>query len=259
MNGSGPEDRPAGNRSPAAPDEEYAQAYADGYGEGLREAFREILQHASRGHTAQELRFLIESRLARLKDEIELKRRSLLGPPRRGAIGPMFRGPAPPEPGRPEPESDRVEALERGQCYLYREVRPLRSVELVAGHSKEFPRVVAISHHPPEDPRLRDRWIVLRLALSAPSSGTPDAESLDLGAIGGRVREATAAPGGALVYLDAVEFFVTEYGLDPTFRFINFLVDQVGRTGSVLVVSTDPDALPPTDRSRLQRLFGAIR
>ena len=54
------------------PDEEYARTYADGYEEGVRSALREVLQHASRGHTAQELRILIESRLARLEEEVEL-------------------------------------------------------------------------------------------------------------------------------------------------------------------------------------------
>ncbi|MCI4318467.1 MAG: hypothetical protein L3J96_08005, partial [Thermoplasmata archaeon] len=107
---SDPAQEPSGTPGRAAtpPDEESANAYADGYGEGLREAFREVLQHASRGHTAQELRILIESRLARWREDVEVKRKSLLGPPRRPSWGPLLRPPVPPPTaapwvGAPEP------------------------------------------------------------------------------------------------------------------------------------------------------------
>ena len=81
-----PDDPPPANEDLPA-DEEFARTYAAGYEEGVRSALREVLQHASRGHTAQELRILIESRLARLSEEVELKRKGLLAPPRRPAWG----------------------------------------------------------------------------------------------------------------------------------------------------------------------------
>ncbi len=245
--GSPPGDEPPG-------DEEYARAYAAGFEEGLRSGLREILQHTSRGHTAQELRILVESRLARVPEEAELKRRSLLGPPRRPAWNSLLRPPTPSPtrawtaPVGPAPEV----RLDRGRSVLVREERPARALELLATYLADYPRVALVSLHAPELPGLLPER---RVDLSPRSAGgghrTP-------GEVSGQLKGPTEAEGGALVYVDALDYFATEDGPDLTFRFANWLVDQTHRTGSALLVSLDPRTLDLRDASRLERLFAQV-
>lgn len=234
-------------------DEEFARAYADGYGEGLRDAFREMLAHASRGHTAQELRFLIQSRLTRLSEDVELKHKSLLAPPRSAGWSSLWRTPAGNPPSAPPPGIPRLPA---GGSYLVREDRPARAVTLLEEAAPAFPRVVLISVQPPDAPRVpAERRLDLRPARAAP---TDDGRGLSPSVLLGQLRAPMESEGGALVYLDALEFMLTEYGTDPTHRIVNWLVDETRTTHSALVVSFNSRALNEPDRSRLERAFGTI-
>ncbi|MGI0133166.1 MAG: DUF835 domain-containing protein [Thermoplasmata archaeon] len=247
------------------PDEEAANAYAEGYGEGLREAFREILQHASRGHTAQELRILVESRIARVREDVEVKRRSLLGPPRRPAWGPLLRPPAP----RPSPPSWSVVGgaavapnapvdLVPGATVLVREERPGRAVEIVLANLEKFPAILWVSVHAPDDPRVRtDRLRVLRIGPANGQRVGVDGP-FGPGEVAGEVRDAAGRAGGALVYLDALEFIATEYGVESAVRFANYLTNLAAESRSALLVSADPHALDPRDQSRLQKAFRVL-
>jgi hypothetical protein len=236
-------------------DEEFARTYAAGYEEGVRSALRELLGHASRGHTTAELRMLVESRLARLPEEAELKRRSMLAPPRQPAWASLLR---PPVGARPwlvpvgaAPPAPRVVA---GGSLLVREERPRKAIDLLRESAARFPRVVLLSLHPPELPdRPADQRIVL--PLTAGSDGTP---APNPGEIGGRLREPMEAAGGALVYLDAVEYLATEHTLETTLRFVQWLGTQVAATGSAFLASVDPRALDLRDQSRLERAFPAV-
>ncbi len=251
-------ERPRASASSDEPpaDEEYARTYAAGYEEGLRSALRELLGHASRGRTNQELRALIQSRLAGLAEEVELKRRSLLAPPRPRPFGDLqrpVRGP----PGRPPGSAgaDReLPALLPGATVLVREARPSRAVELLRKGASQFPRLVVVSLRPPSLEGIGREPIVISVREPGPSSD----RHLSPGEVGGRLRDPTERAGGALVYVDALEFFVSEEGADLSLRFVHWLVEQVGRTGSALVVSYDPRALDPTDASRLERSFGHV-
>ena len=237
----------------APPDEEYAAAYSEGYGEGLREAFREVLSHVGRGHTVGEIRVLVESRLARLREDVSAKRRNVLGPPRRPAWGALLR---PPAANRPEPEP--VPRLARGSSYLFREDRPRHAVAFVGRAGGEYRRILCVTTNPPEFPGVPpNRVEVLRLALPSPGLGASEGE-LDPGGLGGRIKEATEDSGGALVYLDALEMMSTEYSLDTTLKFINFVTAQVARTGSAFVASVDPGTLEDRDLRRLQRSFNIV-
>jgi hypothetical protein len=242
---------------PVPGDDEYVRGYAEGYEEGLREALRELLQHASRGHTAQELRFLVESRLARLGEDVERKRRSLLAPPRKPAWGPLLRAPRPWDGGRRDaPPPPATVALHPGETVLIREERPERAVELLRASAADYPRVVLVSNHPPEigSPGGRSPT-VLRVG---PAAG--DAErGLAPGEIAGRIREATDAEGGALVYLDAFELLATEYSLETAVKFVHWAAGQAADRRSALLASVDPKALDPKDLGRLQRAFNIVR
>lgn len=249
---------PPGEELPA--DEEYARAYAAGFEEGVRSALREMLSHSSRGHTAPELRMLAESRLARLSEEVDLKRKSLLAPPRRPAWGALLR--PPPHPGTrpwmaPVRGAPPVVRLAAGASVLVREERPLRAVELLRSNAGSFPRVVIVSLHPPDVPGVAPpQRVVVALRTDSPSDGAP--ERLRLSELGGRLREPTEAKGGALVYLDSLEYFLNEEGAETTVRFAHWLVGQVQSTGSSLVVSLDPRSLDTKDSSRLERAFPQV-
>ena len=241
-------------------DEEFARTYAAGYEEGVRSALREVLQHASRGHTAQELRILVESRLARLSEEVELKRKGLLGPPRRPAWNSLLRAPQPAHPwaapvGGSAPTPLR---LGPGRTVLVREERPARALEVLRTNVGAFPRLATVSMRPPELTGVAPDG---RIDLTVGGAGGPEAAGtspLAPGEIGGRLRAPTEATGGALVYVDALEYLATEYSLDTTLKFVHWLVAQVRETGSALIVSFDKRALDVREMSLLERAFETV-
>ena len=247
-----PQDDP--DEEPPA-DEEYARTYAAGYEDGVRSALREILQHTSRGHTAQELRILAESRLARLGEEVELKRKSVLAPPRRPAWNSLLRAPQPARAPGPTLSAVLVPGvhLAAGRSVLVREERPERGPEIVRAHARDFPRLVLVSARPPEVAGVPDaRRLTIPIGTGATS--TP----LSPGEIGGRLREPTETPGGALVYLDGLEFLIGEYSFDTALKFVTWLVAKVEATGSALVVSFDRRTLDVREMSRLERAFATL-
>jgi len=240
-------------------DEEYARAYAAGYEEGARGALRETLEHVTRGHTPQEIRMLTASRLARLSEEVELKRKSLLAPPRRPAWGSLLRPPAPARAWAGVAPASSAPAFRvlPGRSLLVREERPSRAVDVLRANVAHFPRVALVSLRPPEVPGLPPGQR-LEITVGAGSSGGTDPGRLSPGEVGGKLRDPTEAPGGALVYVDALEFLVTEYSLETTLKFVNWLVHQAQETGSGLVVSFDPRSLELRDMSRLERAFETV-
>ncbi len=245
-----PEEEPPG-------DEEYARTYAAGYEEGVRSGLKEVLQHTSRGHTAQELRILVESRLARLDEEVELKRRSLLAPPRRPAWGSLLRAPQPARAWTPTfgGAAPSVLRLGPGRSLLVREERPARAVEVLRANVHDFPRAALVSLRPPELPGVSKER---RVDIVPNGSDLAGGARLSPGEIGGHLREPTEAPGGALVYVDALEYLAGEYGLELTLKFANWLVGQVEQTASALIVSFDRRSLDTRELSRLERPFQKV-
>jgi len=236
-----------------ASDDDYAKAYSEGYGEGLREAFREMLQDASRGHTAAELRLLIESRLAHVRDDVELKRRSVLTPPKRPSWGTILRPAAPVAPWSAPPAATAV-VIGPGQAFLFSEPRGARAMECVDASAAGFARVLAIGLRPPTLRRASgDRVTFVPVA----SSGAPGTV-LGPTALSGRIREAAEEAGGALVYFDAFETLLPESGPDQMMRFISWLVSEAAASRSAVVVSVDPATLEPRVFSMLQRAFERV-
>lgn len=198
---------------------------------------------------------LAEGRLARLAEEVETKRKALLAPPRRTAWGAILR-PAPPPPARAwvAPIGGAAVRPLRGQGLLVREERPARALELLRAHLDDFPRVVLVSLRPPELPGLgAERRVEL------PPRGVPGTDGggvrLGLSELGGRLKGPTEAPGGALVYLDALEYYVGEEGAETVVRAVHWMLGQMQRTGSWLLVSANPRTLDPTSAVRLERAF----
>ena len=203
---------------------------------------------------------LTASRLARLSEEVDLKRRSLLAPPRRPAWGSLLRPPTPARPWTgPVPGANVASVrLLPGRSLLVREERPVRALEVLRANVAAFPRVALVSMRAPEVPGLSQER---RVDIAVGGPATPDAptgSTLSPGEISGRLRDPTEAGGGALVYVDALEYLATEHGLETTVRFVHWLVTQVQETGSALLVSFDPRTLDVRDVSRLERAFESV-
>jgi hypothetical protein len=242
---------PSSSSEGPAQEDDYATAYVAGYTDGLREALREVLQNASRGHTAAEIRILAESRLARVREDAEVKRRSLLAPPRRAAWGPLLR--STPSPAS-SPQLFPVEWAPSA-AFLFREPQPQRALELLQRGASRCERVLWISVRPP--PTLPGSppvdWIHPTPSRTGPEAG---AGALDPGAIAGRVN--SAGDGAVAVYLDALEFLATEYTWETTLRFAHWLAGwPVGRAGTV-VVSIDPRTLDERNLHRLESAFSRL-
>jgi len=234
-------------------DETFANAYAAGYEEGIRSALREVLAHASRGRTNQELRALVQGRLARLSEEVDLKRRSVLAPPRPQPFGELAR------PSRagltlPSASAARPPAVGPGETVLVREVRPERAVDLLLASRGGFPRTVLVSPRPPDLGSGPGETVAVPVARSS----SPSAGYVAPGQVAGKLRELLERSGATLVYVDALESFVLTDGPEVTLRFVGWLVEEVGRRGSALIVSYDPRSLVGTDVGRLERLFGRV-
>ncbi|MGA7924353.1 MAG: hypothetical protein WCA77_10315 [Thermoplasmata archaeon] len=247
--------RPSESRPSSPPDEAYADGFAEGYSEGLREAFKEILQHASRGHTAQELRLLVESRLSRIPEDVEVKRKGLLAPPRRPSWGPLLRPPGANAAGT-LPALGPV--MMPGKSSLFLEARPKRALSCVAASHARFPVIVALCQFPPELVGVPESKLEVIRFASAQEDPTLGTGALNPSQALGRVRSAVERGGGVLVYLDALEFLVTEYTANGALQFVNWLTAQVANSPNGLVVSTDPAALDGRDLSRLQRSFNIL-
>lgn len=252
MSGPDPSATARPPRTPPPADEQWADAYAEGYGEGLREALREMLQHASRGHTAQELRLLVESRLARLREDVDVKRKSLLAPPRRAQYGSMLRPPTAPPIGT-------LPTLKASTSYLVFEERPERALTLLRSGIGRYPRIVVVSFHVPEV-ATEPGGPVTVLPVGVPNVGGPTTDgSLPPPVIAGRIREATGADGGALVYVDALEVMATgDGGVEGMLRFVQFVAGEVARGPSTLVVSAGPHSFDDRTKSLLQRSFNIV-
>ncbi|HEV2450088.1 MAG TPA: hypothetical protein VGU43_06755 [Thermoplasmata archaeon] len=235
------------------PDAEYADGYLEGYAEGLREGLRELLVHASQGHTTSELRVLVKSRISRIPEDVELKRKHLLSPPRKSAWEPLLR-PQQPAPGGTALSGGSAPEWTPGRAYLFREERPRAAVRFAQTLAQKHARVLWISFDAPPSLQIADRqveWLRPRVSRPGEDEGGVGA---DPGAIAGRIKERGADP-PLLVYLDALEELRTQYGSELTLRFSSWLGQWVSGSVSTVVASVDDGTFGEPERRRLQRSF----
>jgi len=247
---------PPEGRGSVPGDDEYIEGYAKGYGDGLREALRELRAHAGRGASPQELRMLIESRLARIPEDVAVRRKGLLTPPRRAPWVSLLRPPAAPV-WTPPKSSLPVVPVEPGSTHLLREDRPRRAVELLRVSAPRFRRVVLVSQRPPELSGVSADIVEAIVPAGARTDGGSTAGAMDPSGFAGRIRTAVDS-GAALVYLDAIEFLVTEYPLDFTMRVVTWIADYASKNGSALIAALSPNTLGPRDVSLLERAFHIV-
>ncbi len=157
-----------------------------------------------------------------------------------------------PTVGNPVPSGIR---LSPGRSVLVREEKPARAYEILRANVHEFPRAAFVSLRPPELPGLSKER---RVDIVPNGSELAGGGRLSPGEIGGHLREPTESPGGALVYVDALEYLAGEYGLELTLKFANWLVGQAEQTSSALLVSFDRRSLDTREMSRLERAFQTV-
>ena len=194
---------------------------------------------------------IVESRLARVREEVELKRKSLLSPPRRPSWGALLRPPAPDV----EPAPPASEPVGAGRSVLFLEERPGRAIACAEASAGAFARVLVLSFHPPAlrgVPADRVEFVPVR------SSGV-GGDGADPTGLSGRILETLSREGGTLVYLDAVEVLSSEAGAERTSKFVTWLAGEMARGSSSLIASADPAALDAKERVLYQRAFNAVR
>ena len=230
------------------PDDDYAPTNLAGYHEGARSDLRDLLDQASRGHTVAELRLLVQSRLAHLPEELELRRRRLVALPRSSPWGLTPSHSGPPRPWGTRPASVRVVP---GSQVLVREERPHRAVELAREAAPRFGLLVVVSPDPPPFPGVPE---AKRRTISLPAGGEgPSLESL-AGQMGGLLR----TPPGVLIYLDAIETVSLQDGAETALRFVNWVLAQAREHGGAVIAAVHPRVLPPKDQSLLERAFQVV-
>lgn len=250
----GPSDELPRERPKGPADERIAGAYAEGYGEGIRDALREVLQ-AVRSSTPQELRWQVQSRLARVAEEVELKRRSLLGPPPRDGWQPA-RARAVPAIASAPSGPRLTESLEGGGV-LFREARPSAAPEHVGAVWPQYGRVVVFGR--PAEPPLPVPPESIRLLAVGRMRAGDDAEAApDLSAAAGRL-PAILSEGPLLVYCDCLEYLAQEYTEEIAVRSIGWIVDRVRERAGWVVVTVNPDGLKPSNLASLQKIFRTVR
>ncbi|MCI4364253.1 MAG: DUF835 domain-containing protein [Thermoplasmata archaeon] len=239
---------------PAPGDAEYSDGYIQGYAEGLREGLRELFVHASQGHTPAELRVLVKSRIARIPEDVELKRRQLLAPPRKSGWETLLKPPASASVTQAGVAVAGLPDWTPGRAFLFREERPRSAVRFAQARASAHARVLWVSLDPPPALGIEEAKVEwLRPGATRP--GEEAAEGIAApGGIAGRIQE-RGAEGSLLVYLDALEYLRTEYGTELTLRFASWLAQWVGGSASTVIASVDEATLPEPDRRRLQRSF----
>jgi hypothetical protein len=240
------------DRRRVAGDDEYIEGYAKGYGDGLREALREVRAHTSRGASPQELRMIIESRLSRIADDVEVRRKGLLAPPRRPPWNSLLRpstaaGWSPPRVALP------VAPVAPGSSVLVREVRPERAIELVRKSAPSYRSVVLVSRRPPDVPGASVTTIV-----PAARAGGGDPGALEPEVFAGRIAD-LVAQGSVLTYLDEVEFLASEYGAAPTIQILQWFTSRAVANGSSVVAVVHPNAFAAREMSTVERAFQFTR
>ena len=114
-----------------------------------------------------------------------------------------------------------------------------------------------VSLHPPSVPGVPPERRIDLSPLGPPAAdGTPGRTGLS--ELLGQLKGPTESAGGALVYLDAVEYYASEEGVETTIRALNWLLSHVRATGSALLVSFDARSLDPKEAARLERAFPTV-
>ena len=242
-------DRDASADRRDAPDNEFARAYSDGYAEGVRSALRELIANATRGHTVSELKYLAQSRLAQLAEEVERKRRGMLANPRTETW--LRRPPTPLAPPRPWTGGDATIRVAPGRSYLVREPRPKKSLEIVAAAASRFAAVLWITATPGALPGVPSEKVG-RLAVSAGTDG-PSIESL-----GGEVRRRLQELPSTLVYLDGIEAIVLASDAGTALRFVQWILEESPPESAAVVASVHPGTLEAKELGVLEHSFQVV-
>lgn len=231
-------------------------SYSRGWGDGVRDALNYVSRLVVRGHTPQEIRVFVESRMSHLDEEVSLKRKTLLSSPSgipveslvrvtpRGANAPTAFPPAVP-----------------GYSYLFLEENRLVARSFVKALLPSVGRTLAITRLPPDVRRLGppQELVMLHLGVETSSEeGVEPAESSPTQLTGKVDNFLTRTPAPATVYLEAFEYLSTTNGFDLATKFCYWLHGKVLQHRGILVVTVDPGALNSAMVATLGRDFNHV-
>lgn len=237
--------------------DEGADGYARGFGDGVRSALKEVTGLASRGHTASEIRLFAETRIAHLGEEVEMKRRSLLSPPRRLPVEALLRVKLKDHEG---PRAFPPIAL--GSSYLFFEPTPRQARAFTREVVALGCGALIMTRLPQEarPPGSGSRVAILHLgAQHTGPAGEDGVESIgdsDPGQLTGRLsRFFDSTPPPAAVVLEAFEFLYSESGFDKALKFVHWLNALAAERKGFFILALDPESLDKRQASLLRRDF----
>jgi hypothetical protein len=231
-------------------------SYSRGWGDGVRDALNFVSRLVVRGHTPQEIRVFLDSRLAHLDEEVSLKRKTLLSSPTgipveslvrvqpRGAAAPSSFPPAVP-----------------GYSYLFLEETRSVARAYVKGLLPHVGRALALTRLPSEVRRIAPPQELVMLHLGTETStedGVEPAESSPTQLTGKVELFLTRTPAPALVYLEAFEYLITTNNLELATRFCYFIHTRAQTHRAIFVASVDPEAVPAEGVATLRRDFNHV-
>jgi hypothetical protein len=250
-------------RAPSVPQED--NDYPRGYEDGVRNALREVLSNISKGHSASEIRFLAETRLAHLEEETQERRKSTVVSPRRLSIDALI--PMGMQPGY-SPREKIETPLMRGFSYLFQEKAPTKAREFLNEVLVSGLPVVAMTRRPQELSHLgsKGRIAVLRIDSAGVEEGKEDgiggvknvdANPSSLTGVVKRLQEQMGPTVG--IYLDAYDYLDSEYSFEDAIRFVHWLNTITQQAGGILIVSTDTDGMEKRKQVQLMSDFNIKR
>jgi hypothetical protein len=253
----------AGWRGPSAPSED--NDYPKGFEDGVRNALREILSYIVKGHSANEIRLLAETRLAHMEEETMERRKSLVVSPRRLPIDSLM--PVVAQSNRSAGEKVATPMM-NGYSYLFQEKTPTQAREFLGRVLEAGLPVVAMTRLPQELSALCSKGMltVLRIDEGATEDSkgensvgvrSVDANPSFLTGAVTRFQEKMGPRVGA--YLDAFDYLESEYGYENAIRFVHWLNTLAQKQSGVLIVSTDPEGLDNRKMVQLRSDFNIKR
>ncbi len=244
-----------GPRASTAPREE--QDYVRGFEEGTRSALMEVLSYIAKGHTASEIRFMAETRLAHLRGELEERRQAILRVPPSLPKSTLMPG-----TGRSSERGERtLPTPMAGYSYLFLEENHTQARHFIGQLLDQGLPVVAITRQPQDLPEPKDPHHLLTLVVDSRGNDEWKGEELsgrhsvgaDSSAITGVINRFLEGSGPQVAcYWECFEYFVNERTYEQSLKLVHWLNSTVLSKKGILVLSVDPETMSATQLRNLR-------
>ncbi|MEW5937480.1 MAG: DUF835 domain-containing protein [Candidatus Thermoplasmatota archaeon] len=224
------------------------RAYWEGFKDGAEKVWDEVQRMSTKGYTPRELQIMAKSRRYAMISEIE---REL------GIEKPVEKARAMPD-------------LSPGTCTLIREQKPEKGFALFSRLVSEGRDGYCIVRTPPDF--VRSRYGIQGVGILWLSSSEVDTTPLPPSALGISVQDAEEEAmkpenlpliyakaenfmeghRGSVLFIEGIEYLITNNGFQPVLRFVQRLRELTARTKSYLVLSLEPSTIEPKEYSLLE-------